>query len=279
MELWKDINGYEGYYQVSSYGRVRGLTRKIYPRTGSKPYIVKGRIIKDGTSTGGYRMITLSKDGNNNIFRVHRLVAEAFIPNPLNKSTVNHKDECVTNNNVKNLEWMSQSENNNYGTRKYRQRHHPNVVGHKFNITKEKLYKDLAHLTYDEISNKYGVSRTTIISYAKSFNISKHSILGTSLRNKKKLDIEKQEIVDLLEYGFTTTKIASMYGVDPHTIIKYKKKFNILDKDTKSLDRNKLLELVDKGYNISQIARKFNVSRNKIKRFSNNNGIKLNIGK
>lgn len=108
-EIWKDIKEYEGLYQVSNYGRVRSLnynhTKKI-------------RELKVYTNEFGYLRAYLRKDNITNVFFVHRLVADAFIPNPLNLPQVNHKDENKTNNNVENLEWCSCTYNINYGTRK-----------------------------------------------------------------------------------------------------------------------------------------------------------------
>jgi len=279
LEKWKDIKGYEGYYQVSTLGRVRSLDRLIYSKDGHSPYMINGHIMCDGTSTGGYRMITLSKKGNKRIFHVHRLVASAFIPNPYNKETVNHKDECVTNNKVENLEWMTQAENNAYGTRLYRQKTNPNVVGHRINLTKEELSNELVNTTYCEIANKYGVSKRTIIKYAKDFNISKHSLLGTRNMNNKKFNISKETLTGMLDSGFSTIKIASIYGVDSHTIIKYKKKFNLMDCDRNKEKEHKIYNLVESGYNISQIAKITGFSRHKISNFINKNELKVCKGK
>ena len=104
MEIWKAIAGYEGIYEVSDLGRVKSLKYG------------KERILKPGGDTHGYLRVSLCKDGQKTPSLVHRLVSEAFIPNPNNLETVNHKDEVKTNNTVSNLEWMSIGDNNNYGT-------------------------------------------------------------------------------------------------------------------------------------------------------------------
>ena len=101
-EIWKDIEGYEGLYQVSNLGRVKSLRRNI--------------ILKNKIESNGYERVVLSTNNNPKDYSVHRLVAIAFIPNPNNYPIVNHKDENRTNNCVDNLEWCTQKYNVNYGT-------------------------------------------------------------------------------------------------------------------------------------------------------------------
>lgn len=112
MEEWRDIQGYEGLYQVSSCGRVKTLN---YKRTGQE------RIMKQVTNSGGYKFVNLYKNGEKKYYQVHRLVATAFIDNPNNYPCVNHKDECKYNNFVENLEFCTHEYNVNYGTRTERQ--------------------------------------------------------------------------------------------------------------------------------------------------------------
>ena len=106
-EIWKDIKGYEGLYQVSNLGRVKSLN---YKNSG------KDRILKYCITPQGYLNVGLYVNKQKKTFVVHRLIAETFIPNTGNLPQVNHKDEVKTNNCVDNLEWCDSKYNNNYGT-------------------------------------------------------------------------------------------------------------------------------------------------------------------
>ena len=121
MEYWKDILGYEGYYQVSNYGRVRSLDRIVNHWKGGKQH-KKGCIMKLKKNRRNYYYVHLAKCGTKKISYIHQLVAKTFIPNPNNYPCVNHIDENPMNNNVENLEWCTFSYNNNYGTKIERQR-------------------------------------------------------------------------------------------------------------------------------------------------------------
>lgn len=114
-EIWKDIKGYEGIYQVSNVGRVKGLRR--YDSRGN---LRNERILKPIPTSDGYLRVHLSKTASKRKTAIHRLVAEVFIPNPENKPQVNHIDEDKTNNIVDNLEWVTPKENINHATSLYR---------------------------------------------------------------------------------------------------------------------------------------------------------------
>ena len=117
-EEWRDIRGFEGFYQVSNLGRVRSVEREVK----MKDFVVTRRsfIKKIHKKTNGYYGLLLSKNDSSKNYSIHRLVAEAFIPNPLNLPQVNHKNEDKSDNRAENLEWCTAKYNSNYGTRKLR---------------------------------------------------------------------------------------------------------------------------------------------------------------
>lgn len=121
MDVWKDIEGFEGMYQVSESGFVKSLKRVVKGSSANKGRrTVSERIIREWENFRGYKLVTLSKGGKTKGVPVHILVAKAFIDNPENKPEVNHKDGNKSNNIKGNLEWATRLEN---------QRHAINVLG------------------------------------------------------------------------------------------------------------------------------------------------------
>ena len=107
MEEWKDVIGFEGIYQISNYGNCKSLDRVIIRKNGRK-YIIKGKVLSQHIDDRGYLRCSAGK--------IHKLVAEAFIPNPNNYNTVHHKDHNKLNNMVENLEWIdAETHNRSHG--------------------------------------------------------------------------------------------------------------------------------------------------------------------
>lgn len=114
-EIWKDIKGYEGWYQISNLGNVKSVKREIKYSNGIiVPYPEK--VLKGFIKPNGYKVIDLYKNKKKKKFYIHRLVAESFIDNPLNKPEINHINENKLDNRVGNLEWCTSSENKLAGT-------------------------------------------------------------------------------------------------------------------------------------------------------------------
>lgn len=125
-ERWQDINHYKGLYQISNYGRVKSLDRIIKSKRYHKDgYHRKEHIMKVSDNGRGYLFVRLSKNNSSLHGYLHKLVAQAFIPNLENKPQINHKDGNKHNNNATNLEWCTNGENgqhawdNNLRTRRF----------------------------------------------------------------------------------------------------------------------------------------------------------------
>ena len=110
MEIWRDVYGYEGFYQVSNCGNVRSVSRTVQ-RLNNSDLTLRGRVCSQTLSDKGYLTVGLCRDNRIKRVYVHKLVAIAFVDNPNNLTEINHIDENPLNNRVDNLEWCTQSEN------------------------------------------------------------------------------------------------------------------------------------------------------------------------
>lgn len=153
MEIWKNIKGYEGRYQVSSMGRVKSLERKD-----CLGRIVKERVLKPCIDRYGYLFVNLCAGGKRTFF-VHRLVCQAFHENPDNKPQVNHLNEIKTDNRACNLEWATAKENLNHGTHNERMAKTLSKPICQYTLD-EKIVKTWASLT--EVQRQTGFSQGNI---------------------------------------------------------------------------------------------------------------------
>lgn len=167
MEIWKDIKGYEGEYQISNLGRVKTLKKQIGRKEAEK-------IMKPSTTYQGYSRITLIKDKKPKMYAVHRLVAEAFIPNTENKPIVDHINGERGDNRVENLRWTTFSENSKNSflirTKRYNSIGVADNQGNVFN-------------SYREAGRFWGISTNTV----------KNDCLGKTKETKRKIIFRKKE--------------------------------------------------------------------------------------
>lgn len=159
-EIWKDIEGYEGFYQISNLGNVRSLDRKAW--NGSVIHDVSGRILKT-ISVGDYQGVQLSKKGEIKKKYIHRLVAIAFVENPKNKRVVNHMDGDKKNNAVSNLEWCTPKENNDHAFKTgLRPMYGEKSPAAKFSddlVTSMRSDYETGLYTQKSLAEKYGMSK------------------------------------------------------------------------------------------------------------------------
>lgn len=154
MEVWKDVVGYEGFYQVSNEGNVRSVER-IVP-FGNRTRTVPSKTRVQAKDKRGYSTVMLSKNNKLKNAKVHRLVAEAFIDNPDALPEVNHKDENKQNNHVSNLEWCEHIYNTVYGTKLERQREKKSIPIIQFDKKGNKLKEyDSAMQAEHEVNGKF----------------------------------------------------------------------------------------------------------------------------
>lgn len=162
MEIWKDIKGYEAFYQVSNIGRVRSLDRVV--ALGDTFKKIKGVVLKQNNHTVGYSIVSLHENSIQKSYTVHRLVANAFIENKHNKPYVNHIDGDKKNNHYLNLEWCTHEENtvhavNNGLIKKGSKRAHSKLKESDVELIKELLKKGDSQ---SSISKIFNVSQSTI---------------------------------------------------------------------------------------------------------------------
>lgn len=166
-EVWRDVKGYKGLYQISSKGRLKSLSRPVrHARGGFR--VTKQRIIEPRKGKRGYFVFTLSKEGQSSQRYAHRLIAIAFIPNPEGKPHINHRNGVKDDNRIKNLEWCTHQENHLHRFRALGYRHSKKVI----ESTIKKGYANgkrtrctetgVIYRSAQEASEKTGIAMTSI---------------------------------------------------------------------------------------------------------------------
>lgn len=155
-ESWRDILGWEGYYQISNLGAVRSLDRWVSQKGKSRLY--EGRELKQKTEKSGYKTVTFRTQFKKKTVKIHRLVAIAFIENPEGKPEVNHIDGVKENNHLVNLEWVTSSENKHHAIQKGLKVNHKGRKAHAWKgeitvLDKEGNVVDTIH-QFNEIKEK-----------------------------------------------------------------------------------------------------------------------------
>jgi hypothetical protein len=165
QEIWKDIKNFEGLYQISSLGRIKRLNSEIIAiehwGKGIIARIIKERILAKA-HLRGYELVSLKKNGKQTTRQVHRLVAETFIPNPLNKPQINHKDCNKENNHINNLEWVTDKENKEHAVLNGKMPKGEKSGKAKLNEFQVRVIRRSEELSERELAKIFKVHSTTI---------------------------------------------------------------------------------------------------------------------
>lgn len=170
--VWKPVLGYEDYYEISNEGEVRSLNRTVIT-TNRNSYLRKGKVMSKIQDKFGYLSVGLTLNSKTKLIKIHRLVALAFISNPENKLTVNHKDGNKLNNNVDNLEWSTYSENSKHAFDNGLN----NILDRRYSETKENNPNSkLTQEQVKEIRNKYVPYTCSAKKLANEYGVSQSCI-------------------------------------------------------------------------------------------------------
>lgn len=218
-EEWRDIKGYEGYYQISNKSRVKSLARKRHKTKHGKGGWLKERILKQSVNSDGYFTVVLTKKGIRKPYKVHRLVAKYFIPNKEGKPEVNHIDGDKLNNDIGNLEWVTKAEN-------VRHAYKNNLNPVKLNISKSDLVSLIEKGMYArDMAKALGCSEKTVRNRARKYKVTiptptrktKFGIDGDTVRSKlrhqsvREMAEELGCSVDLIYYYKNNSKRSMQY--------------------------------------------------------------------
>lgn len=196
-EIWKPIKGYEGLYEISNKGRVKSLAR-YYKAFGYRKIRIEEKIMSPVESPQGYYQIGLSKEGAKKHVQIHRLVAQAFIPNPQNLPFINHKDENKKNNCIDNLEWCTPEYNVNYGSgiARAEETRKTKKIKRAEKIRKAKQLRKLAKKDEIEIVLKEANMTKTVLANDLGITI---GALNQRIYKSKNKDQYRKEILEIIK--------------------------------------------------------------------------------
>lgn len=211
-EIWKDIKGYEGLYKISNLGNVLRC-KKIKIDKKRRKRTFEDLILKVNIDKNGYKYVNLYNK-NKQAYKIHRLVAQAFIPNQENKPQVNHIDGNKENNRVNNLEWVTRKENIRHA--------YKNELIRSFKISKETLYNLYFNKKYTlkEIGKIYGYSEDAVRRVFCNYGFQ-------VARNNARINITKKWLIEQLKSGKTQKMIAKEYNISSGHLSELCKKYNL----------------------------------------------------
>lgn len=205
MEIWKDVKGTDSNYQISNEGRVKSIDRVIQTSNNSRHY--ETHMLKPYLNTAGYWMVTIKINGEWKKCRVHRLLAEAWIPNPDNKPCIDHINGNRSDNRIENLRWCTYKENSNFAIA------HDRLVESHSNQTNEQLMKTVQQFTLEgelvaeyksskEAADAVGCTRNAITKACRN----NEKVKGYVWKYKEEEDAEEIDIIEK-EDGLIEIKI------------------------------------------------------------------------
>lgn len=195
VEEWRDIDGFEGLYQVSNLGEVKSLQFWC-----GDHYVRREKVLKKSLNRTGYYSVSLSRHGVIKRALVHRLVGMAFIENPNNLPYINHKDHCRTNNHISNLEWCTPQYNQAYASKH----------GRMFKkVQPQQIIDDYeSGMSGTQVALKHGIDSSAVYYWLKKSGVPVRS--ASDVHSKYKLDYK--ELGELFKQDISTKAIAEMYG-------------------------------------------------------------------
>ena len=224
-EVWKDIPGFEGWYQASNLGRIRSLDRYVNYKT-SGTALKKGKILKDKVSNKGYLEVTLVQNGRHCYKRVHQLVAASFIPNPYGYSCINHINENKFDNRADNLEWCTPQLNIDAYYKSRTKLYQYTLEGKLIKIwnSVSKAAKSIQgdkggihHCCAGKLSNGY--SKKTYLGYIWSYIPLSAKELQKRLTNERLVQVVQLDLDgNILHYYSSTVEAAKAVGCNPSAI-------------------------------------------------------------